>query len=72
MPQFILNQNQQDSGDYEVHNKTTGCPRMPLPENQIDLGTHPSCHGAVANAKARWPNLKIDGCYYCCNECHTS
>ena len=74
MPRFVINKNEQTNGDHEVHNATTGCSFMPNPENQIDLGTHTSCHGAVAEAKNRWPaqSHKIDGCYYCCNPCHTS
>jgi hypothetical protein len=72
MDKFIINQNQQSNGDYEVHNSTKGCSYMPNPENQVDLGMHSSCHGAVAQAKNRWPNDKIDGCFYCANECHTS
>lgn len=72
MAKFILNQNQQSNGDYEVHNRTTGCTYMPKVENQIDLGDHITCHGAVAYARGQWPNAKINGCYYCCNSCHTS
>ena len=71
MSRFVINKNQQPNGDYEVHNASAGCQYMPKPENQIDLGTHPSCHGAVAKAKADYPNAKINGCYYCCNPCHT-
>jgi hypothetical protein len=72
MPRFVINKNKQASGDHEVHNATTGCRYMPNSENQIDLGTHVNCHGAVTNAKSRWPNEKINGCYYCCKECHTT
>tara|TARA_R110002073_G_scaffold307108_1_gene476579 strand:- start:1015 stop:1233 length:219 start_codon:yes stop_codon:yes gene_type:complete len=72
MPIFIINKNTQPSGDNEVHNATTSCSHMPNSENQIALGSHPSCHEAVAAAKRKWPNNKIDGCYYCCEPCHTS
>lgn len=72
MPSFIVNRNEQANGDYEVHNTTTGCSHMPLQENQVSLGTHPSCTGAVAAARATWANAQINGCYYCCNPCHTS
>jgi len=72
MARFIINKNAQDNGDHEVHNATTGCAHMPNSENQIDLGNHSSCHGAVADAKSRWPDNRINGCYYCCNPCHTS
>lgn len=72
MPRFIINRNSQANGDHEVHNATTGCSYMPNSENQINLGYHPSCHEAVADAKRRWPNNRINGCYYCCFSCHTS
>jgi hypothetical protein len=72
MPRFTMNKNQQDNGDYEVHNSTTGCSYMPNEENQIDLGSHSNCRGAVSLAKISWPDKRINGCYYCCNECHTT
>jgi len=72
MPRFVINKKPQANGDHEVHNASTGCSYMPLPENQIDLGTHSTCHGAVAQAKRQWPDSRINGCYYCCNECHTT
>jgi len=72
MPYYIINKNAQSNGDHEVHEKNSSCHHMPDKENQIDLGWHSSCHGAVAEAKRKWPEHKIDGCYYCCNECHTS
>ena len=72
MANFIINRNTQPNGDNEVHNTSTGCLHMPAPENQINLGSHSSCHGAVAQAKQQWPNNRINGCYYCCNPCHTS
>lgn len=72
MPRFIINNNEQDNGDHEVHNVTKGCDYMPDTKNQIDLGTHQSCHEAVAEAKRRWPRTRINGCFYCCRACHTS
>ncbi len=72
MPHYIINKNAQSNGDHEVHNTTSGCSYMPNIENQIGLGYHVNCQGAVADAKSRWPNNRINGCYYCCNMCHTS
>lgn len=72
MKNFILNKNQQSNGDHEVHNKTDGCHYMPLSQNQIDLGYHASCKEAVAHAKNMYPSARINGCYHCCRECHTS
>ena len=72
MPNFIINSNAQNNGDHEVHNTTTGCSFMPAAANQISLGYHANCQGAVADAKRRWPGQRINGCYYCANACHTS
>lgn len=72
MSHYIINKNQQSNGDYEVHDNQASCKHMPNTENQIDLGWHSSCHGAVAHAKQQWPNNRINGCFYCCNACHTS
>lgn len=72
MPTFVMNRHRQANGDLEVHNKTTGCTFMPLPENQIDLGVHPTCHGAVLQAKRMYHNERINGCKYCCSACHTT
>lgn len=69
MPNFIVNKNAQPNGDHEVHNKSAGCDYMPAAANQKDLGYHSSCHGAVAEAKKSY--TKSDGCYWCCNACHT-
>lgn len=71
MPNYIINKNPQSNGDHEVHDTTAGCTHMPYQENQISLGYHMSCQGAVADAKSRWPNNRINGCYYCCNACNT-
>jgi hypothetical protein len=72
MNKFIINKNQQPNGDYEVHNATAGCSYMPQPHNQVDLGYHSDCSGAVSAAKRANPALRINGCYYCCRACHTS
>ncbi|PSB86218.1 hypothetical protein C5F63_12720 [Photobacterium damselae subsp. damselae] len=72
MPYYIINKNPQSNGDHEVHEKDSGCSHLPNIENRIDLGFHSSCYYAVQDAKKRWPNNRINGCYYCCNACHTS
>ena len=71
MSRFIVNRNAQtnDNNEHEVHNITLGCNHLPDLENQVDLGEHQSCHGAVQAAKRTYPNS--NGCYYCCNACHT-
>jgi hypothetical protein len=71
MAKFIINSKMQSNGDHEVHNATIGCSYMPTPEQQIEVGEHETCDTAVAQAKRMWTGTKINGCYYCCNECHT-
>ncbi|MCO4321222.1 hypothetical protein [Aliidiomarina quisquiliarum] len=72
MAQFIINKKQQASGDYEIHNRTTGCAHLPEQENQVNLGYYPGCKEAVEAAKSKWPGKVIIGCYYCANSCHES
>lgn len=70
MPTFIVNRNAQPTGENEVHQLNASCPKLPHPENRIDLGTHNHCSDAVAKAKRLYPEASIDGCYHCCNPCH--
>jgi len=65
---YYVNKNAQSNGDHEVHD--SGCSFLPDPNNRIYLGDYSSCHGAVRKAKEYYS--KADGCYYCCNDCHTS
>jgi len=72
MYNFVMNNNAQTNGDHEVHNLSNGCSFLPNTENQLSLGYHSDCKGAVSFAKNKWPSARINGCYYCCNSCHTS
>lgn len=67
MARYYVNKNAQANGDHEVH--TTGCSFMPASENRIYLGDFISCWPAVAEAKRYYD--QVNGCYYCCNSCHT-
>jgi hypothetical protein len=71
MPNYCLNQNAQSNGDHEVHDlaSTKGC--LPAVEHRIALGSFLNCAGAVAEAKRRYPNARINGCYYCAYACNT-
>jgi hypothetical protein len=42
---------------------------MPNAANQLDLGYHASCYGAVQKAKDTY--WQSNGCYYCCPDCNT-
>ncbi|GEN22203.1 hypothetical protein HCU01_01520 [Halomonas cupida] len=72
MQAFIINKNAQSNGDHEVHSTTARCSYMPELQNQINLGAHATCHDAVSYAKQQHPGTRINGCYYCCNPCHTT
>ena len=68
MAYYYVNKNEQSNGDHEVHK--SGCTHMPDEQNRILLGDFSNCFDAVRAAKRIYINS--DGCYYCCNECHTS
>ncbi len=68
MARYYVNKNAQSNGDHEVHK--LGCSFMPEEHNRLYLGEFSSCYGAVREAKKTYP--RSNGCYYCCNECHTS
>lgn len=71
MAEYILNKHQQRNGDFEIH-RTDICPFLPEPENQIYLGDFNNGSEALKVAVQRWPQLAtlIDGCKFCCTECH--
>jgi hypothetical protein len=67
MDKYYVNKNAQTTGEHEVHKE--GCEWMPLAENRIYLGEFYSCSSALRKAREYYDN--VDGCYYCCKECHT-
>ena len=67
MAKYCVNKNAQENGDHEVHNYN--CSWLPDPKNRKYLGDFPSCHGAVKEAKKKYPTA--DGCKHCSPECHT-
>lgn len=71
MPYYCVNtQAQPGSGDHEVHDlaSTKGC--LPIAAHRLNLGLHPSCREAVAQAKKTYRDA--NGCFYCANACHTT
>jgi len=65
---YYVNMRAQLNGDHEVH--VPGCEHFPNSENALYLGDFTGCHSAVIEAKKTYP--QSNGCYYCCNACHTS
>lgn len=68
MASYYVNKNAQSNGDHEVHK--SGCSHMPNTENRLYLGDYTNCSDAVKKAKQTYS--QSNGCYYCCNACHTS
>lgn len=68
MANYYVNKNAQSNGDHEVHK--AGCSWLPKVENRIYLGNFNNCKEAVRKAKEYYS--KVNGCYYCSKECHTS
>lgn len=64
---YYVNRNAQQGGEHEVH--TYNCAHGPEEANRQYLGEFAGCRSAVTEAKRYYSN--VDGCYYCCNDCHT-
>lgn len=64
---YYVNTKAQSNGDHEVHKDV--CDHLPDVSNRKYLGVFSNCHDAVIEAKKTYS--KADGCYYCCNACHT-
>lgn len=68
MYKYYVNKNAQSNGDHEVHKES--CSYLPNLENRIYLGVFSNCSDAVNAAKSHYS--KVNGCYYCSINCHTS
>ncbi len=64
---YYLNENAQITGEHEVHR--SGCEWLKKAKKTIYLGPFGSCHVALKEARNHYDN--VDGCKYCCPECHT-
>ena len=64
---YFVNKNAQSTGEHEVH--AEGCSYMPEILNREDLGYFENCKDAIKKARECYKD--VDGCFYCCNECHT-
>ena len=68
MDTYYVSKKAQENGDHEVHKKD--CSFLPDRENRIYLGEFTRCEYAVKEAKKTYN--QVNGCYYCCNDCHTT
>lgn len=67
MEKYYVNKIAQPTGEHEVH--VSSCSHLPSEENKKYLGYFNNYAEAVREAKKYYPN--VDGCYYCCRQCHT-
>ena len=70
MDAYYVNNNRQESKD-GLHNEVhkNGCYWLSKATNKSYLGEFYTCHGAVAEAKKKYP-YSVDGCESCCPDCH--
>lgn len=68
MKDYYVNKNAQSNGDHEVH--TSDCSHLPDYYNRQYLGYFTGCKEAIKEAKNHYSD--VDGCFYCCYECHKS
>lgn len=66
MASYYVNNQAQSNGDHEVHVSTCTY----FPSDRKYLGEFSSCTPAVTEAKKSYS--QSNGCYTCCNACHTS
>lgn len=69
MANYYIHTLKDAQGDHEVHIET--CTRLPLVTNREHLGNFNHCRDAVSKAKEKGYK-PVNGCYWCCRECHTS
>lgn len=67
MKDYYVNTNSQTTGEHEVH--SSECCYLPSELNRIYLGSFLTNKEAVEKAKYYYHD--VDGCYFCCNDCHT-
>lgn len=68
MNYYYVNKHPEDNGDYEVHRY--GCQWLHDAPNRSFLGSFRSCRPAIREAKKDYP--QVNGCAYCCRDCHTT
>lgn len=67
---YYINHNEQANGDHEVHHSE--CRWLPAIDNRTYLGYFSSSSQAINTARQKFPGWRINGCYFCCPESHTS
>ena len=68
MSHYYVHTHPDNQGDHEVHKE--GCSHMLRPENREYLGDFSHCSYAIVEARKH--HSQVNGCFFCCRECHTS
>lgn len=66
---YYFNNNVDSHGKHEIH--TEDCIYLEKTYNKTIIGDFKNCNDALKNTIFRHFPKRFDGCYYCCNECHT-
>lgn len=66
MNHYYVNKNAQPTGEHEVH--IDGCSHFADKSNRKYLGYFLTCKKAIIKAREYYSN--VDGCFYCCPQCH--
>lgn len=69
MNYYYYNNNTDNKGNHEVH--TDNCTHLPTANNRRAIGYAANCQSAINSVKQTTGKTNFDGCYYCCNACHT-
>tara|TARA_R100001163_G_C5039728_1_gene178147 strand:+ start:84 stop:329 length:246 start_codon:yes stop_codon:yes gene_type:complete len=71
LPNYIINKNNNGLPHlgHVIHDISVDCGHWPKKKNRVKLGWQTNGFSALEEAEAL--GFKpVDGCYYCCQECH--
>ncbi|WP_292587862.1 MULTISPECIES: hypothetical protein [unclassified Mesotoga] len=63
---YYVDDSAKPAGEHEIH--TEHCERLREVKSKTMLGDFVNCFGALQKARDFYQN--VDGCAYCCSECH--
>jgi hypothetical protein len=67
MTSYYVNDHAQSTGEHEVH--AEGCYYLSLTQSKTYLGYFDNCREAVREARKKYTD--VDGCAFCCPDCHS-
>ena len=66
MYRYYVNDRPKKYGDHIVHRE--GCYQLATADGAMHLGLFSDCAAALDKARTRY--RKINGCWFCCRDCH--